>query len=49
MLAPLTPKVAGPAPLQILVDVTVKVGGVFTVIVAVVVAVQVFTSVPVTV
>jgi hypothetical protein len=49
VLAPLTPKVAGPAPLQILADVTVKVGGVFTVIVAVAVFVQVFTSIAFTV
>lgn len=48
MLAPLTPKVAGPAPLQILALVTVKVGGVFTVIVAIAEFVHVFV-VPVTV
>ena len=41
MLAPLTPKAAGPVPLHILKELTVNVGGVFTVIVETAVFVQV--------
>jgi hypothetical protein len=49
VLAPVTPKVAGPNPLQTLADVTVKTGKEFTVIVPVAVAVHVWAFVPFTV